>query len=383
MRGSFREILILVAGATPQVVTETIYALAMQDPPVHPDEIHIITTAPGRRRIEQTLVEGGILERLCAEYDLPPLRLGDDAFIVLRDAGGAELEDIRTAEANEAAGDQVAHFLRQKAAEPNCRLHCSLSGGRKSMSYYMGVAFQLFARQWDKLYHVLVSPEFEMNEHFFYKPPVNQRIEARAHDGSVRQLDTDNAEISLVELPLIFLRDKFTLGENSMREMISEGQKHIDAATVQLPLRINLAERQLTIGATSVKLAPVQLMIYAAFLRRKQKQTCDGERTFCFECHGCFVPIGELSGRATLEAMVADYDRMYAGNPFKREDLLERWKHGLDETHLRQNISKINRALEKQLPDPTLLPIYKIDSARKYADSRYGVRVEKENIYIY
>jgi CRISPR-associated protein Csx14 len=380
MSVSFREILVLIVGSTPQVVTETIYALSQQSPPIHPDEIHIITTAPCRRRIEETLIDGGILERFCTEYALPPIRLTDDSFIVLLDRNGAELDDIRTVEANEAAGDQVAHFVRQKAAEPNCRLHCSLSGGRKSMSYYMGVAFQLFARQWDKLYHVLVSPEFELNEHFFYKPKANQRIEARYRDGSVRHLETDNAEITLIELPLIFLRDKITVGGNGVREMVFEGQKHIDAATVQQPLRINLAERRLTIGGTPVKLAPVQLMIYAAFLRRKLQQTCDGERTYCFECHGCFVPIGELSDRATLEAMVADYDRMHANNPFKREDLLVKWKHGFEEAHLRQNISKINQTLAKQLPDPTLLPIYKIESARKYAHSRYGIRIEKEHI---
>lgn len=381
MSVSFREILVLIVGSTPQVVTETIYALSRQNPPIHPDEIHIITTAPGRRRIEQTLIAGGILARLCSEYQLPQIRLNDDSFIILRDRNGAELDDIRTVEANEAAGDQIAHFVRQKAAEPHCRLHCSLSGGRKSMSYYMGVAFQLFARQWDKLYHVLVSPEFEMNEHFFYKPRTNQRIETRFRDGS-RHLDTDNAEITLVELPLIFLRDKLTVGSNGVREMVSEGQKHIDAATVQQPLKINLVERRLTIGSTPVKLAPVQLMIYAAFLRRKKQQTCDGERTYCFECHGCFLPIGELSERATLEEMVTDYERMHASNPFKREDLLAKWQHGLDEPYLRQNISKINRTLAKQLPDPTLLPIYKVESARKYADSRYGVRVEKENIFI-
>ncbi|WP_442891844.1 CRISPR-associated ring nuclease [Dissulfurispira sp.] len=35
------------------------------------------------------------------------------------------------------------------------------------MSFYMGAALQLFGRPWDRLYHVLVTPEFESNPEFF------------------------------------------------------------------------------------------------------------------------------------------------------------------------------------------------------------------------
>lgn len=38
----FREILIFVAGITPQIVTETIYALSWKEPPIHPYELYII-----------------------------------------------------------------------------------------------------------------------------------------------------------------------------------------------------------------------------------------------------------------------------------------------------------------------------------------------------
>lgn len=43
-RSSYREILILVAGATPQIITETIYTLSQKHPPVYPDGVFIITT---------------------------------------------------------------------------------------------------------------------------------------------------------------------------------------------------------------------------------------------------------------------------------------------------------------------------------------------------
>lgn len=249
------------------------------------------------------------------------------------------------------------------------------------MSYYMGISFQLFARQWDKLYHVLVSPEFELNEHFFYKPRHNQKIEARQRDGSVTHLNTDDAEISLVELPLIFLRNKLPLGgDGGMRELVAEGQRNIDSATVQQPLTINLSERSLTIGNTSIELLPTQLMIYVYFLRLKQGDCRHSARSYCHECNACFVPLVEMVDRSVLEEMSKDYEQMYQGNPFKKDELLEKWENGLDAGHLRQHISKINRHIKEQLKDPTLLPYYQIETIRKYGRSRYGVRVEKSRI---
>ena len=322
----------------------------------------------------------GRLARLCGDYGIPPVTLCDDSFLVIKDGFGCEVDDIRTLEANEAAGDQVAQFLRRLSAEPNCRLHCSLSGGRKSMSYFMGVAFQLFARQWDKLYHVLVSPEFEGNEHFYYKPRVNQLIPVLARDGSSRELHTDDAQVTLVELPLIFLRDKFSLSGGAVRDLVAQGQQHIDLATVPLPLRVDFAERCLYIGETPIELLPTQLMIYVSFLRLKKRDCAAASRACCSECSACFVSLGELADRPALEVMVLDYQQMYPGNPFKKDELLEKWEEGLDTDLLRQHISKINRNLKEQLKNPTLLPLYRIDTIRQYARSRYGVRVEKGRI---
>jgi len=40
-RMNFKEILIFVAGTTPQIITETIYALSQKTRPVYPDELFI------------------------------------------------------------------------------------------------------------------------------------------------------------------------------------------------------------------------------------------------------------------------------------------------------------------------------------------------------
>ena len=47
----YREVLIFVAGATPQIITETLYGLMVEKkPPVWPDEIFILTTETGKRK---------------------------------------------------------------------------------------------------------------------------------------------------------------------------------------------------------------------------------------------------------------------------------------------------------------------------------------------
>jgi len=378
-----REILVFVAGSTPQIITETIQALAFKTPPIHLNELHIITTLAGKKRIRQKLVEEGILDRLCEEWGLPPIPLPDEALIVISDRNGNPLDDIRTSEENELAGDQIAELLRRLTSEPGTRLHCSLAGGRKTMSYYMGAAFQLFARQWDRLYHVLISSEFETNDQFYYKPRQNRTLTIRSHDGATRQVNTDDARIELTELPLIYLRDKLPLSGHGVRELVSEGQASIDSASVQLPLTINLRERTIYIGKTLIELKPRELATYVAFLQLKLRHCRNQDASICGECSACFATLNEMASEPLIRLIADNYQAIYNGDATKREDMLAKWLSNIEpSTNLRQQISKINKAIEEELQDGPLFALYKVDANRKYGGSRYGVRMERGKIVI-
>ena len=71
-----RRILLAVTGLTPQVVTETLYALACRaQSPWIPDEIHLITTATGAENARlNLLLPDGWFHRLCSDYQLPEIR---------------------------------------------------------------------------------------------------------------------------------------------------------------------------------------------------------------------------------------------------------------------------------------------------------------------
>lgn len=229
----------------------------------------------------------------------------------------------------------------------------------------------------DKLYHVLVTPEFESNPDFYYKPKKNKIL-----DKEGEKLHTKDAEIFLAELPFIRLRDKIPLDGKSFKELVEEGQREIDTALTQPLLRINLNERTVYIGDIPIDMVPFQLMIYTAYIRQKIDNCKYPDKQYCLNCTDCFPPIVDFSSRHALEKMAKDYRLIYKNQPLRAEELLNKWPEGLEQNTIRQNISKINRTIKEHIEDETLHPYYLITSIKKYAGSRYGVRVEKGKIRI-
>jgi CRISPR-associated protein (TIGR02584 family) len=383
---TYREILIFVIGTTPQIVTETLYYLTQEcSPPIFPNEIHVITTSTGKQKIEKELILNGRLSAFFKEFDLPDSLLGEDAIHVIKGAEGEPLEDIREDSHNEAVGDFIANFIRRKTQDMSIRLHCSLAGGRKTMSFYLGAALQLFGRPWDKLYHVLVSPEFESHPDFYYKPREGKILDLKDSSGKIiKRLHTKDAKISLAELPFIRLRDKIPLDGKGFKELVREGQKEIDIASLQPSVKVNLSEKVVYIGNVGIDMVPMQMALYVNLLRRKLEGCHFPERPYCLNCTECFPYLGDLSNRKTFEEMVKDYQRAYGPSSGRVEEFLRHWneKGGIDQDTLRQNISKINTTLKEAIKDETLLPYFIISPVGKHGSKRYGVRAEKTKIVI-
>jgi CRISPR-associated protein Csx14 len=313
----YREILIFVAGTTPQIITETLYGLIVgKKPPVIPDEVYILTTESGKRSIQEELVYKEGLAGFQKEFGLRAIPFDEENIIILTDSRGQPLDDIREADQNEAVGDLIADFIRKKAGDPASRLHCSLAGGRKTMSFYLGSALQLFGHPWDRLYHVLVSPEFESHPEFFYKPKKDRILSLRDSRGKVvRKLNTRDARISLAEIPFLSLRGKLSLNGKSYRELIAESQREINTATIQLPLKVDFRDHLIEIGDRTIEMVPMQLVVYSAFLREKVNRCRYSDRETCLECTDCFPTLIDLSSRRALEEMAEDYRKIYAPNP--------------------------------------------------------------------
>ena len=87
-----RRVLLAVSGLSPQIVTETLYALALAEAESRflPTEVHIITTIEGAQRAELSLLSAdlGWFHRLCVDYQLPAIAFNRDDIHVMRDARG-------------------------------------------------------------------------------------------------------------------------------------------------------------------------------------------------------------------------------------------------------------------------------------------------------
>ncbi len=396
------EIFIFVAGGSPQIITETIQALAIQVPSILPDELHIITTSEGKRIIKKALLDEGRLSRLFAEFGFPPVTFNDASFYVPTGMDGQELSDLRTTGDNEIMGDLITEFIREQADRTGVRLHCSLAGGRKTMSFYLGAALELFGRTQDKLYHVHISPEFE-GTNFYYRPKQNEKI-LRTYDKA--ELNTDDAAVFLSELPFIRMRDKLPLkgvAGQSFSALVREGQIALDTAPQQPKVRVNLKEDRFLIGETPIELTATQLAIYTAFLKLKLDSCVFAQRPYCKDeqgvaCTSCFQNLDALLQPERVAELADNYAVIHTrkepvearqvmelrGEKNKMAAWLDDGKDGFCRRNLRTHTTKINRALQEQLNDVTLASQFTIQSAqgRWSHFSGYGIRVDKNNIVI-
>ena len=113
-----KHILLCVAGMTPQIITETLYALT-QERGERVDEIRVITTLDGRDKImtgiangrgasEESLLDSevGQFYAFCRDFKIDPvtIKFDEKSIALLRTPDGLTLADIREPGENEFAG---------------------------------------------------------------------------------------------------------------------------------------------------------------------------------------------------------------------------------------------------------------------------------------
>jgi CRISPR-associated protein (TIGR02584 family) len=242
-----RRILLAVTGLSPQIVTETIYALAVTGKPAWvPTEIRIITTRRGAEEAQRAfLSDEGWFHRLCADYRLPEIAFGPENLHVIRTPGGAALDDILGEADNAAIADFITEQVREITADPNASLHVSIAGGRKTMGFYVGYALSLFGREQDRLSHVLVPPALESRKDFFYPAP-----------------GASDTTVYLGPIPFVRLRDglpgRLLEGRARFSEAVAEAQKVLPPVALYL----DPATRTVTAGSERIVLERPQFALY-------------------------------------------------------------------------------------------------------------------------
>ena len=308
-----KNILLCVAGGTPQIITETLWALTQPPRNEHVDEIRVITTLEGRKKVRQLLLDerGGRFHQFRRDFpEAAGIKFDENSLYLLtkrgtgvpspRDSDEDRLEDLLTDEDNDRAADQICEIVRELTRDQSQRIHASIAGGRKTMGIYLTAAMQLFGRFDDALSHVLVSPEVESNPKFFYKPPTPEVLLDRSgaplktRDG--RDYTTDDAEIFLSDIPFIRLRavGSKMLSEAVSRyvEMVEETQENLKFLESAFNLRFDMRGRKVLVGTREIVLSERLFFVYVMFAYFRKRGRGDNG----------FVALDEIK-RADLEAV--------------------------------------------------------------------------------
>ena len=331
-----RRVLLAVSGLTPQIVTETIYALAAdQHAPFVPTEVHLITSAEGAHRAELSLLSDdlGWFHKLCADYHLPGVRFDRSHIHVMRDAHGQTMNDIRSPSDNQAAADFITAQVRTITADPACALHASIAGGRKTMGFYLGYALSLYGRPQDRLSHVLVSEPFESSYDFFYPTPYSRVLQTR--DGQLA--DTAMAQVTLADIPFVSLRHGLPTALLAGQASFNDAVAAVRAALAPAQLVLDLSRQRILAAGREVALPPAELALLAVFARR----TIQGEGPLPAPTKG--VPDAIWAKR-----YLSDYRRI-TGTLADIESTERALRDGMDGEYFSQRKSKLDKRLKTAL----------------------------------
>jgi CRISPR-associated protein (TIGR02584 family) len=367
-----KNILLAVCGLSPQVITETLYALLHEGREVH--TIHLITTRPGRDRVLTDLLAPatGKYHTLLYEYGIAPdaISFTNENLHVLHDAKGRELNDIISPDDNEILMQTCLNLAFHFTNRPDTAVFFLVAGGRKTMTSCLTLAAQLYGRQQDRIFHVLVSPEFEGSRDFFYPPRLSVPVQLQDKQGQPFWKNSRFARIDLITIPFISVREQ--LGQDLL------DQPRPPAELMQSLIRdtpetlvVNLAEGKLIFGRLELDMHPTRLALYAFFAERKNE--CRLTRP-CTDCTDCFL-------EATEVVAGDEVARIYERIPGSRlvAEMSDSGIGSLTKENFQSYKSKIRRDIQSAFGQGHLAEL-EIASSGSRPGTKYGIRLDRGRI---
>jgi CRISPR-associated protein Csx14 len=390
-----KKILLALTGLNPQVVMETLYALHQEGTDI--DEIHVITTRRGKELIHAHLLSagGGMFYRYLQEYGIPPEKIAfpPDHIHPVRDACGAEIEDVSTEEDNE----QVLRLcldLTFTFTSGDTAVFFSIAGGRKTMSACLMVAAQLYGRPQDRIYHVLVSPEFEGSFNFFFAPRHSVPIELRDGNGVPFVRETRHAKISLVHVPFFSVREQLPTSffKGPCRDTSSLFLRMIRDDPYFVT--VDFTSQKVFYRKRILTMMPARFALYAFFVEQKKAcprlQTGKGAsdcaaggfngtpaRPACSGCTECYL---DFPGISNKQSRITEIYRQLAGSR-EISEMSDTGIVSLNMENFNSYKGKIRRDFEKAfgLYGAERLAI---EARGKRPDTRYGIPLDRDRIRV-
>lgn len=375
-----KNILLAVTGMSPQVVTETIYALHMNKGIII-DEVQIITTSKGK---EQAWLSLGLeekdqlsqLDQLCNDYHLPPINFTQNNIMVIPNAQGEDVADARSIDDHNALADFIINHVRSLTAQEEITIYASLAGGRKTMTFFMGYAMSLFGRKKDRLSHVLVSEEFENVKDFFYPTPYNKRVTNYAN----QSFNAKDAQVTLAEIPFVRMRDEMPERIINNSAKYTETIDLMNMADQEPELTINVVRGVLEDGSwekidrviangISIKMPSADLA-FLVWMAKRVKENLPGLRT----------PVEGEANEEYANDFLTSYELVNADISEKVSEALIK---GMDKAYFDNRKTQLNSVLKKSL-GKRCGHNFEIQAIGKVAErgtaKLFGLNIKTENI---
>ncbi len=371
-----KSVLLAVCGLAPQVITETLYALHREGRSV--DAIRVITTAKGKRCcIAQLFGAGdGHYLRYLEDYGFSPdeIDFGPQHVRAVTAPDGREIDDLARVEESEwflaACLEEAFNWCNRD----DWRVFFSIAGGRKTMGASLMIAAQFYARPWDRVYHVLVSPEFESSAEFFYPPPTSRKVQLFDEKGQPYLKETRYAQVTLVPMPFISVRDR--LSPELLKRPESPGALMSSLVRDNPPvLVVDCQGRKIAWRGRELDMTPAHLALYAFFALQKRSANCGRDR--CGNCTDCYLDWEAINARAGEIARIYQTLRPY----YPGREGSESGITAISKENFNSYKSKIRGILERAY-GPYELHLLEISSEGSRPDTRYGIRLDRGPIEV-
>ena len=371
-----KTVMLAVTGLSPQVITETLYALRQSNR--HVDAIHVITTRNGKEKIFAELFGGksGCYYQYLDEYGIDPATIdfSHRNVHVITDEHGIELPDIMRESDNEQLLKKCMELTFYFTKNPETAVFFSIAGGRKTMSSCLTLAAQMYGRPQDRLYHVLISPEFESNSNFFYPPKKSQTIELRDNQGQPFFKETRFAQVNLIHIPFVSIRDN--LPGDLLKEPKDPGTLALSLIKEETSrLTINLISGKITYKKMEFDMMPAPLALYTFFAM--QKKNCLKEVEICGNCIDCFLDIHMVYEKQKDINNI--YKKISGSRPL--DEMSDTGIINLSSDNFNTYKAKIKKNLLSRFGQYALKEL-EIASKGTRPNTRYGILIDKAKIEI-
>ena len=357
---TMRNILLAISGLTPQIVTETLFALAVKKN-IEIDELFILTTNRGKKVLEgkdkaantPNVPLAREIKNLCKDYGLPVPKFSVRTNVITAEEESFKLYDVRTDKDNVLFPNKAAEIIGLLTSDPQTAIHASLSGGRKSMSAHLALVLSLFARSQDKLYHVITDEKFE-SKNFYPKT------------------EEEKSALVLAEIPFVRLRSlnsPILKGNKKYYNIVRQTQRRLRLLTDPQKLLLEIKNRTLRFGGNEIILTPQEFVLYLEFVERKNRN----ERPVSKD----EVISADFARR--LKENLKEYFNYYFDSRLKNH-----WSEkGLDFERFLSLKSKVNKKIANLFEEEETREEFEISTVkRQYGASQFSIRAPKEKLAI-